>query len=248
MTIYDLNGADKNLYSGTGSEENLKKVISALLKDADTMDKNELRKSQNDSSNALFDIAIEYENEKEETSYAYIYITDEFKNTISIKDELGFKSISRDYLKKEISTKNHFSTYENKDDIDLSTAKTVYFQAPESWDSKEQIYANLYSEDNDEFLYLETEKAGTNGAVAKCEKVKDNIWKFTYYDFETPVIDKYGFTKVMFYQYTEDNVNCTGCIKLNKKNNCLKLKKKKKNVVLVDYEYPLYKYSWEKLR
>lgn len=165
-------------------------------------------------------------------------VTKDCKNTLKILNE-SYKNTDLLLLEQTLT-----SGFYDKNP-EMSGEETVYFRVPKDWDNNTEIRAVLYSRDSYEYWADNLESAMT-----KCEKVKGNIWKYTY--LKPKSVSRYYFSsydRIMFYQILEDKVNSTGGVNFSDAfdSQCLVLKKKR-NVGLEEIDRARYQYHWEKLK
>jgi ABC-2 type transport system permease protein len=144
-----------------------------------------------------------------------------YVNTIKALEETGYANVGYYQLKDDgcpqyDSTKNKVT----------KEYRTIYFEVPDNWDDTQEIQCMPYSiEDEDDYeddYYEEIALTDIDDAITKCEKVSDNIWKYTIKLPEDTDLDT--FNNVMFYQITKTDTRTTGIIKLQKNKNLLVIK------------------------
>ena len=215
------------------SLSDIKKLKDAIIADYNIVDKDKIRKKD-----VMYTLEFEYDNYKGEHISVNCSITEQFKNTLNVLNNKEFRNMDLLYLQQSSTPSSSVGQFTGKDE------RTIYFKAPDDWDENTKMRAMLYNESYDEWLLFYFESPTTN-----CEKVKGNIWKYTYSLPEDISENEFkDYNRIMFYQILDDKVNISGAIKIAKdsEKKCLVLTKKKKTV-LSEYYYPMYKYTWENL-
>lgn len=213
------------------------KLKDAIIKDYDTI--GEMKIEEADPPMYIFYFYCV--NSRNESAGIELPVTKECVNTTKALKELGIKNTELLYLKQGIME----SESSDKAEFTGKNERTVYFKAPAEWDAQTEVRALLYNTEDYEFLVDSLESD-----FSKCEKVKDNLWKYTYSLPKDMTEEEFAeYNKIMFYQILEDKVNLSGCIKLNNDsdNQCLVLEKKKK-INFAEYSRVRYQYHWEKLK
>lgn len=206
----------------------------AVIKDYESIDKKNIKKKDR-----MYEIEFSYTNSRNQYISVSCTITDEFKNTLEILKSDDYKNTELLYLRQTSSY-----LYSGELEFTGENEKTIYFKAPDDWNKDIEIRAMLYSPDEGAWISTDYESEQT-----KCEKVKGNLWKYTYSKPENMSEEEFEtYKKIMFYQIADDKVNLSGAIKISatSEKNCLVLKKKKKSGI-TDYQWAMYKYHWEKV-
>lgn len=216
------------------NRSDIKKLKDAVIEDYNNVDKDKIRKKD-----VLYILEFGYDNYKGEYISVNCSITDQFKNTLNVLNDKEFNNMDLTYLQQSSTPSSSVGQFTGKDE------RTVYFKTPDDWDKNTKIRAMLYNESYDEWLLFDFNSPRTN-----CEKVKGNIWKYSYSlpeDISEGEFKEYN--RIMFYQILDNKVNISGVLKIAKDTDgkCLVLTKKKKTV-LSEYYYPMYKYTWENLK
>lgn len=156
-----------------------------------------------DTYEVLYEISLEYDSLDSNnifygtpSSSSYCYITEEYTNTLEVFEKYGFNN--------GLIAEAYHSAYFCGDSADYDyaefTGKYVYFEAPDDWENK-QVYVNLCDE-------YDSPMATPQDFIAKCDRVKDNIWKFQIMEYKDPYDDEaknVEFERLYFYEYNEEN-------------------------------------------
>lgn len=214
----------------TGSVDKIKKIKDAVIKDYDSLGGEKV-----DLGDKIYTLYFPCYNSREDYIEIKIPITEKCKNTMKILDT--------EYKNKRLLYYEQTLTF-GGGRYSKAAKKTVYFRTPDEWDKDVKVSAVLYDPDADEFS-----SNGLMDGKNECKKVKDNLWAYTYDEVENKDEDGYQFSRVMFYQILDDNMNISGCIRLpdRPEKKCLVLGKKKKASV-DDYYGAMYKYQWQSLK
>lgn len=222
-------------YSSAAERKKREQLKEAVIQDYKIVGKNKRNKNK-----GLYEISFSYNNSKNQYFYVSCIITDECKNTLALLNGDDYKNMEYMYLRQ--NTSSYF--YLEKIEFTGEDEKTVYFKTPDDWDKQAAIGAMLF--DPDEQVWISSDYKAEH---TKCEKVKGNLWKYTYSRLKNMSREEFeDYDQIMFYQILDDKVHLSGAIEIpgTEKKNCLVLKKKK-GFSISDFQQPLYSYRWEKL-
>lgn len=229
-TLYvNKNGTDYECYSqyDVDKEKNKKEIFSLI--DALKKDIKEQGISKTSGSDG-FTVRVCFED-----SYYNYYrdcsfkIPDTYVNTIRVIKENNFYYTEHGWLEEYVGT---MYSVEEAETVGKEGVKTIYFKVPDSWDAGLDIKCMPY-DTNCEGFYTEL-----SSDFANCEKVSDNVWKYKVRDIVKED------AKFMFYQFSDDVFNLSGCLKFPEDKNMLVLGKKKKNRDVSNFWRALYEYEW----
>lgn len=189
-----------------------------------------------------------------------IYISKEYTNTLKVIAELT-KNTNKSYnylLDSPICAE--YRDYM----IHTEVVREVYFKVPDTWNPNEVISCMLVNsklvkervEEDGKVVSVQaaTEEepalfTGIGTKFSECERVSDNIWKYSIRDI-SDFSDDYN--RVMFYQKSGNKLHCTGGIALpdNKSDNLLVVtenKDKDEQIINSTFAGPMCDdYKWEK--
>lgn len=229
---------DKN-YHKEYKKEKVSKLLSALKKD---IQKNGLYKEKESDIGKFrgYEICIEYESVQDDRYDAVetiqtgmIQIPETYVNTLKALEETGYGNVTYYSMTTDDKAFDHEDMLSEYKDSDRS----IYFTVPKSWNQNLEIRCMPYAKGRGCAL------ADLDHDIAKCEKVSEDVWKYTL-----PEMEDVKITKIMFYQYSNTQFNFSGFIDLETDvdNNMLSLGEKEPKKWYDDYVTPLYKYSWSK--
>lgn len=193
------------------TEEKWNKIIDALKKDVK-------EEGEYKEGNAIYYMEIEFYNGVDEWASCTISIPDTYSNTIKALEETGYANVGYHSLKE-----NYGYEYDSMKGQELEEIKTIYFEVPDNWDEDAEIQCMpYYTIEYEEGGYEPYRLTDIDEDITKCEKVGDNIWKYT---IKIPKTTEEEYDSVMFYQKGQKYVWMTGVIKLTSdENNMLTIK------------------------
>lgn len=166
-------------------------VIDALKKDI----KEKGLRTEEDVS--VYNMHLRYYNRTGECVDCDIYVGEDYENTIKALEEVGYANVGYHSLKS-----NYYGQdFENTDKIKLKEERTIYFEVPDSWEADAPVQCmqfRIVTEEEDweeKYRFTDVDDAST-----KCEKVSENVWKYTLKSVEN-TDEEFTYDYIMFYQF-----------------------------------------------
>lgn len=199
---------------GNGVElEKIYEVVRALKKDIKEYGASCKEKE------AKYQIDISYySSSKAESTNAMIYIPRTYTNTIEALNKTGLANLGYYVNKKADYFEQEFESI--KSDAELMEGRTIHFKLPSGWDKNLPVHCMPYREAKDEYdkeyIYQLTD---IEDEITKCEKVTDNIWKYTIKVPKSEAAERFDrdindYMKIKFYQIGDTDFNTTGIVKM----------------------------------